>query len=418
MQLLPHQKRVLDETQAFNNVGYFLDMGLGKTFVGAEKMMRINNRVNLVVCQKSKIYDWLIHFQENYGEKNLVCFDLSNAKGLNAFLKDRSERIIIGIINYELLFRRPELEQLSGYTLMLDESSLIQNENARRSKYILKNLNYSNVILLSGTVVNGNYEKLWSQCNLLGWSISKDLFHRQYVTFKTVKTGGFYHKVKTGYKNIDRLKKKLASYGAVFLKTSEVFDLPGQTVSNIYVKPSRNYRKFERDKIIEINNETLIGDMQLTERLYKRLLCGAFSDEKLTAFSDLLESTDDRLIVFYNFNAELEAMRERCGGRPVSVVNGEIKDLEAYELFSRSITFVQYQAGAMGLNLQRANKIIYFTLPDGGAELFEQSKKRIHRIGQDRPCFYYILTCKNTIEDQEIIPNLCEKSQRIETLFK
>ena len=29
-----------------------------------------------------------------------------------------------------------------------------------------------------------------------------------------------------GYKNVDRLKKKLRQYGAVFMKTEEVFDLP------------------------------------------------------------------------------------------------------------------------------------------------------------------------------------------------
>ena len=38
-------------------------------------------------------------------------------------------------------------------------------------------------------------------------------------------------------------------------------------------------------------------------------------------------------------------------------------------------------AGAVGLNLQKSNKIIYFSLPLS-SELFEQSKKRTHRIGQ------------------------------------
>lgn len=65
---------------------------------------------------------------------------------------------IIGIINYELAFRRPELSKLSDFTLMLDESSLIQNETAKRSKFILKKLNPSNVILLSGTPTSGKYE--------------------------------------------------------------------------------------------------------------------------------------------------------------------------------------------------------------------------------------------------------------------
>lgn len=51
-------------------------MGLGKTFVGAEKMYLLNNDVNLVVCQKSKIDDWIEHFQTYYPEYSI--FDLTN----------------------------------------------------------------------------------------------------------------------------------------------------------------------------------------------------------------------------------------------------------------------------------------------------------------------------------------------------
>ena len=52
----------------------------------------------------------------------------------------------------------------------------------------------------------------------------------------------------------------------------------------------------------------------------------------------------------------------------------------------------------MGLNLQKANKIIYFTLPER-SELFEQSKKRTNRIGQERTCFYYLMICKDSVEE-------------------
>ena len=38
LQLMPHQSDVLKHTEQFNRVAYYLDMGLGKTFVGAEKM--------------------------------------------------------------------------------------------------------------------------------------------------------------------------------------------------------------------------------------------------------------------------------------------------------------------------------------------------------------------------------------------
>lgn len=37
MQLYPHQQTALEKTAHFNRVAYYLDMGLGKTFVGSEK---------------------------------------------------------------------------------------------------------------------------------------------------------------------------------------------------------------------------------------------------------------------------------------------------------------------------------------------------------------------------------------------
>ena len=110
-----------------------------------------------------------------------------------------------------------------------------------------------------------------------------------------------------------------------------------------------------------------------------------------------MESTEDRLIVFYNFTEEMERMKALVD-RPVSILNGEHKDLAAYEEHPDSITFVQYQAGAMGANFQKANKIIYFSLPESW-ELWEQSQKRIHRIGQDRPCFYYLMISPGSVEE-------------------
>ena len=69
LKLYPHQQKVLAETQEQNKVAYYLDMGLGKTFVGSEKMKELGARVNLVICQKSKIDDWIEHFKENYQYK-------------------------------------------------------------------------------------------------------------------------------------------------------------------------------------------------------------------------------------------------------------------------------------------------------------------------------------------------------------
>ena len=69
----------------------------------------------------------------------------------------------------------------------------------------------------------------------------------------------------------------------------------------------------------------------------------------------------------------------------------------------------------MGLNLQSASKIVYFT-PPLSSELYEQSKKRTHRIGQNKTCFYWKLICKGSIEER-IYRVLAMRKDYTEALF-
>lgn len=413
MQLFPHQSKALDETKDFNRVAYYLDMGLGKTFVGSEKANSFPDRI-VLVCQKTKIDDWIKHFREYYP---LTVFDLTDKRQLEEFTGTIGK--CVGVINYDLVFRRSYFAHITGFTLMLDESSVIQNEAAKRSKFILK-MQPENVILLSGTPTAGKYEKLWSQLRLLGWNISKDLFYKQYVETEWIEdhNSGFRIPHVVGYKNVDRLKKKLAEHGAIFMKSEEVFDLPEQMMIPIHSKPTKEYRKFMRDAVIDIDGREFIGDTILSKRIYSRMMCSYLNPGRVAAFKDLLQSTEDRLIVFYNFNEELNTMQNIVFEmeRPFSAVNGSYKDLTAYDEQENSVTFVQYQAGAMGLNLQKANKIIYFSLTDR-SELFEQSKKRIHRIGQEKPCFYYLMICPGTVEE-DILHTLELRKDYTDELFK
>ena len=382
-------------------------------------MHQLQGKINLVICQKSKVDDWIEHF-EKYYQCEVVDLTTLKSEKFKDFVQlcKVIPHTIIGVINYDLIFRRPELANLRDFTLMLDESSLIQNEMSKRSKFILKKLNPSNVILLSGTPTGGKYEKLWSQCRLLGWKISKEAFWNTYVDYHFEDKDGFPLKVIKGYKNVDRLKRKLREHGAVFMKSEEVFDLPAQIDNNVFVPTTKEYRKFRKDSIVEFDNKEFVGDTSLTKMLYERMLCGFANKEKLNAFRDLLESTDDRLIVFYNFVNELIALETILNDseRPYSIVNGDIKDLTAYEKSENSVTLIQYQAGSMGLNLQKSNKIVYFT-PPLSSELFEQSKKRTHRIGQERTCFYYYLICKNSIEEK-IYRTLKMRRDYTEALFE
>ncbi|MBC2367808.1 DEAD/DEAH box helicase [Listeria booriae] len=406
IKLFPHQDDVLNQTYEHNRVAYYLDMGLGKTFVGSEKMWELNTPYNILICQKSKIDDWKEHFEEHY-DYTVIVFDKQKIEMVPP------ESIII--INYDKVWRRDEINKLRNFTMMLDESSMIKNEKSKRSKMILK-LPAENIILLSGTPTGGKYEELYSQLRLLGWDISYKTFIRSYVVREWDEMKAEWNI--TGYKHVDRLKRKLRTYGAVFMKTEEVFDLPDQTDIYVKVKATKLYNTFRRDFIIETPELTLIGDTPSKAKLYLRQLAGQYNQNKLDKLRDMMASTNDRLIIFYNFKEEYKRIKQIADEleKPVATISGDLKDLTAYNNYENSITLVQYQAGAMGHNLQKANKIVYFSLTDKSI-LFDQSKKRTHRIGQEKTCFYYYMMTHGSIE-WRMLESLRTQTDYTDELFR
>ncbi|WP_080696965.1 SNF2-related protein [Clostridium beijerinckii] len=408
IKLFPHQLKALEMTRGMNKAAYYLDMGLGKTFVATEKAEELGTNIILVVCQKSKLEDWEDHFNEFYPKYKTIIYKKQ--------LQEIQPNTVI-IINYDLIWRRDEFKKLKGFTLILDESSYIKNESSNRTKFILK-IKAKNIILLSGTPTGGKYEELFGQIKLLGWKITKEAYWNNYIKFFLMNLGGFKKKKVTGYKNVDHLKQMLRQHGAVFMKTEEVIELPEVIPYEIKIKNIPQYKKFKKDRLIEIEENELVGDTSLTKLLYLRQLAAMYNKNKYEKITELLESTEDRIIIFYNFKYECQKLQEICKKlkKPISIVNGDQRDLKNYEQHDNTITLIQYQAGAMGLNLQKANKIIYFSLTLS-SELFEQSKKRTHRMGQERSCFYYYLITEKSIEE-DIFETLKQRKDYTDKLFQ
>lgn len=271
-----------------------------------------------------------------------------------------------------------------------------------------------NTILLSGTPTGGKYEELYTQAKLLGMNITKKDYWSTYIRTIKMDVGGFKIDKVIGYKNVDMLKRKFREHGAVFMRTEDTFELPAQIETIYKCKLPTSYKKFLKDRIITVDGVEMIGDTPLNMALYLRQLASQYNKDKIDKLKDLIESTNDRLIIFYNFKKELEIIKSIIN-RPISVVNGDTHDLTAYDEHDNSITLIQYQAGSMGLNLQKANKIIYFSLTRS-AEQFMQSKKRTNRIGQERTCFYYYLLTDNSI-DEDIKASLDNREDYTINLF-
>ena len=97
----PPQIDALERVKSFNKCAFYMDMGLGKTYTGSEKMADLKGKINLVICQKSKLDDWIQHFKENY--PGVLTLDLTNkAEFQMAVIEcERRKNKLVSVINYD-----------------------------------------------------------------------------------------------------------------------------------------------------------------------------------------------------------------------------------------------------------------------------------------------------------------------------
>jgi hypothetical protein len=137
-----------------------------------------------------------------------------------------------------------------------------------------------------------------------------------------------------------------------------------------------------------------------------------YSDpSRLTALRNLMEKRD-RLIVFYNFNYELENLRTLKDTwsdlYEVAEYNGRVK--QSIPDSERWVYLVQYAAGSEGWNCSSTDSMVFHSLPYSYRR-FEQSQGRIDRLNTSfRDLFYFSFLSKSLI-DSAVVKTL-ERKER------
>lgn len=128
---------------------------------------------------------------------------------------------------------------------------------------------------------------------------------------------------------------------------------------------------------------------------------------RLDAIKDLSEK-HPRLIVFYNFNYELEKLRTLAEELDIPMAEWNGHKHQNIPEGDRWLYLVQYTAGAEGWNCITTDAIAFYSL-NYSYKVFEQAQGRIDRLNTPYTDLYYYVVRSGAMIDQAIMKSLAGK---------
>jgi SNF2 family DNA or RNA helicase len=179
------------------------------------------------------------------------------------------------------------------------------------------------------------------------------------------------------------------------LNKEDAFDLPELVEKEIMFVPSPKYLKIKTARIDGDN----IYDNMFSWRHGLRANVSTWS--KTEYIKELVEDISGNIIIFYNYNSELEEIKKVLKNKTVFECNGYSKNYPKepeWKTTKNSITLANYKSGSEGIEFTYADKIIFFSPPESYTDYY-QAIGRVHRLGQGKKVTIYKLNTHETIEE-------------------
>ena len=412
------------------------DMGLGKTvqtLAAAELLARERGieRV-LVVAPASVKYQWETEIRK-YTERPVQVIEGSTAERRNQYRQPTFYRLI----NYEIAVR--DLDELNAWQpdlIVLDEAQRIKNWESKTSKAV-KRMRSRYAVVLTGTPLENKLEELYSIVQFVDDRRLGPAF--QFLNdHRVIDAEGKLQ----GYRNLDKIREKLAPILLRRTRAEVLSQLPARTDNTIFVEMADAQRGPYAEH--QSTLARLIGKKYLTEvdrrRILAclanlRMLCDSTYlldkqtnvSPKLEEFAellrDLLSAGPHKVVVFSQWEMMLQKAAEVVEQLGVghTILHGKVpgKDrralLERFRDDDNCRVFLSTDAGGTGLNLQVADTVINLEVPWNPAVL-EQRIARVHRMGQHRPVQVFNLVTRDSIEER-VLRTLNKKRSLFEGVF-
>jgi SNF2 family DNA or RNA helicase len=412
------------------------DMGLGKTVqaIAAVELLTRERGIQrvLVVAPASVKYQW---------EGEIQRFTQQTVQVIEGRADDRQEQYqqpsFYKLVNYEQVVR--DLEEINAWkpdVVILDEAQRIKNWESKTSRSV-KKLQSRYAMVLTGTPLENKLEELYSIVQFVDEHHFGPAFQFLHDHRIVDAEGNL-----LGYRNLDAIRAKLAPIFLRRTRAEVLTQLPPRTDSTIYLELAPEQQQLYAEqrtalaRLLARGHHSEIDRKRILACLNNlRMICNStflFDKEtriapKLDEFAllvpELLQGDAHKIVVFSQWEVmiqEAATVLERLG-IGFAVLHGGLSGherrsaLETFQHDESCRVFLSTDAGASGLNLQRADSVVNLELPWNPAVL-EQRIARVHRMGQSNPVRVVHLITRDTIEER-VLRTLEEKQGLFEGLF-
>ena len=405
------------------SLGIFYEAGCGKTMIALgwlyEALERGDIEDALIICPASLVDTW------EQAIPKMLMFEGYTAEGV--------ERVknTLHITSFQKVYKstisersnsngetecvrkvtlRPEVDKHWG-AIIIDESHNIGAHNSVQTQSCItlsKLAKYR--YIMSGTPISGgggkeDFKKLYGQMLFLHPGMWKNWtnFCNKFVTrydewFKPLTY------------NEEKCKKLMEDY-SITARLRDCYDMPEYTDTEIIcpLAEKKVYKDIAKGNILKYN---ISIDVSGAQYIKLRQICSGslktddgsiteFKTSKDDALINILEGTDDKVVIFCNFRASVDRVEKICKkcGKETVVFDGRSKSptWREFQFGTANALVCQYQSGGVGIDLFASATEIFFE-PCTSSLLYEQSKARIMRKGQTKHCRYLIMTTPNTTE--------------------
>ena len=433
----------------FHGILLAMIMGTGKSLVACMLVLALAAKKVLIICPLRVVPVWATQFARHV-EAPVVIVTLDEDAGTVAQKAQYAEEKLklaqargvpfVCVINYDSMWREPfcEWAEKNLWDLIVpDEIHRAKSPSGKASlelKRLRAKARYR--VGLSGTPMPHGPMDVFAPFRFLDVRIfgpAFSAFRQKYAVM-----GGYQRKQITGFQHLDELEKLMAM--VTFRVGKEVLELPSETsvtyTCELTGEAARIYKDLDEDFIAHVKDGTITAANAMVKLLRLQQVTGGcvptddavvhrVDSAKLKLLADTLEDigSDEPVVVFGRFHADLDAIHEACvqvGAANETALkslelSGRRDEIARWQAGEAQVLAVQIDSGGEGVDLTRARYSIFYST---GFKLgkYEQAKARTHRPGQEKPVTHIHLVAKGTV-DVKIMRALEKRAEVVEAIL-